>query len=118
MLLREQNGILYDTSIIFGDDFLAELNIVLIEPQILSSAIPVGMPGLPVSFMLASAEIIVAFRIKSTLDLLKGINNPVFLFLILREVKSLITVPIHILLCPCLLKPRKTDSMSAGNTQY
>ena len=61
------------------------------------------MPGLPVSFMLAFAEIIVTLRIKSTLDLLEGINDPVFLFLILRKVKSLIAVPVDILLCPVLI---------------
>ena len=40
------------------------------------------------------------FRIKSTLDLLEGINDPVFLFLILRKVKSLIAVPVDILSGP------------------
>ena len=53
--------------------------------------------------MLTLAEIIVTLRIKSTLDLLEGINDPVFLFLILRKVKSLIAVPVDILLCPVLI---------------
>ena len=76
---------------------------LFIEPQILRGTVPVGMPGLPVSFMLAFAEIIVTFRIKSTLDMLEGINDPVFLFLIFRKVKSLIAVPVDILLRPILI---------------
>ena len=70
------------------------------------------MSGLPVAFMLSFTEIIVAFRIESPLDLLKGIHDFVFLFLIFRKVKSLITVPVHVLLCTLLI-----DMLTVGDIE-
>ena len=53
--------------------------------------------------MLGFTEIIVTLQIERFLDLLKGINDLVFLLLILREVKSLIAVPVDIPLRPVLI---------------
>ena len=48
--------------------------------------------------MLAVAVIAVMLMIVSALDLLEGVNDLVFLFLIRGEVISLIAVPVHVLL--------------------
>ena len=61
------------------------------------------MPGLPVPFVLCFAVIEVMLQIINTLDLLKGINNLIFLFLIRGKVKPLIAVPVDILLGPVLI---------------
>lgn len=41
--------------------------------------------------------------IVSLRDLLERVNDPVFLFPIRRNAKSLIAVPVHVLLCPLLI---------------
>ena len=61
------------------------------------------MPGLSVSFVLAFTVIRIVFQIVGLLDLLERVNNPVFLFPVRRKVKSLVAVPVHVLLCPLLV---------------
>ena len=70
------------------------------------------MPGLPVPFMLSFAVIEIVVQIVSPLDLLKGINDPVLLFLIRGKVESLIAVPVDILLCPLLI-----DMVTVGDIE-
>lgn len=141
---------------------------LLVFQEIFRTPVSVEMTGLPVPFMLSFAVIEIVVQIESTLDLFKGINDVVLLFLISGEVESLIAVPVNVLLCtflidmftvggiepavivfwvvssvlpdlplglvifsgiylssflkimvcPCLLNPRKQESLSAGNTQY
>ena len=62
--------------------------------------------------MLCFAEIVITLGVKSLFDLLKGISDPVFLFMILRKVKSLIAVPVDILLRPFLI-----DVVTVGNIE-
>lgn len=70
------------------------------------------MPGLPVPFMLYFAVIEIVIQIVSPLDLLKGINDPVLLFLIRGKVESLIAVPVDILLYPVLI-----DMVTVGDIE-
>ena len=37
------------------------------------------------------------------LDLLERVNDPFFLFLVRRKVKSLVAIPVHVMLCPLLI---------------
>ena len=61
------------------------------------------MTGQPVPFMLAFAEIEIVFQIVGLLDLLKGINYFVLLFLISWKVKSLIAVLVDVSPGPVLI---------------
>ena len=76
---------------------------LFVESEILSGSVSGRMSGLSVSLMLSFTKIIVAVSVESSLNLLKGINDPVFLFLISGEVKPLVAVPIDIPLCPFLI---------------
>ena len=70
------------------------------------------MSGLPVSFMLALTVIRIVFQIVGLLDLLERVNNPVFLLPVRRKVKSLIAVPVHVLLCALLI-----DMLTVGDIE-
>jgi hypothetical protein len=62
--------------------------------------------------MLRFTKIIVAIRIISSLNLFKGIHDIIFLLLIFREMKSLITVPVHVLLRTFLI-----DMLTVGDIE-
>jgi hypothetical protein len=59
--------------------------------------------GLPVTFVLAFAVIIISLRVESLLDLLKGIRDLILLALIRWSACSLIAVPVDIVLRPLLI---------------
>ena len=68
--------------------------------EIFWGTVSIRMSCLPVPFMLSFAVIEIVFQIVSPLDLLKGINDFVLLFLISGEVESLIAVPVDVVLRP------------------